>query len=340
VSGTVRIGDIARMLGLSVSRVRQLADQRVIPSWRTTGGHRVFDPAEVAILIEFGGISGGGRQRPGAPEYEGDFPIAGLAEDVVWRDIVSSIGLDVETGGVHIMEYAFEEMLNNAIDHSDGAVARVRFWSSSEALDFVVADDGVGALARLRQELGLPDDLSSIQELSKGKRTTNPAEHSGQGIFFTSKAVDRFSLSANGWRWTVDNVVGDQYVAEAPRAAGTVVACRLDPATTRTMTEVFGEFTRGSSFDVSRPRIALLAYGRRLISRSEAKLLLEGLDAFAEVELDFGGVEAVGQGFVDQVFRVWAAAHPGTRVVPIDMSPAVRFMVERGLPGVTPGRPE
>jgi hypothetical protein len=45
--------------------------------------------------------------------------------------------------------------------------------------------------------------------------------------------------------------------------------------------------------------------------------------------VDFAGVERVGQGFVDEVFRVWPRANPDTSVVPVGMSPDVDFMVER-----------
>jgi hypothetical protein len=47
--------------------------------------------------------------------------------------------------------------------------------------------------------------------------------------------------------------------------------------------------------------------------------------------LDFRGVESVGQGFVDEVFRVFATAHPEVRLVPANISPPVEFMITRGL---------
>lgn len=64
---------------------------------------------------------------------------------------------------------------------------------------------------------------------------------------------------------------------------------------------------------------------------------MQGLAKFREVVLDFEGVESVGQGFADEVFRVFARAHPGTRLVPIRMGKAVEFMVQRALR--TAGRP-
>ena len=45
--------------------------------------------------------------------------------------------------------------------------------------------------------------------------------------------------------------------------------------------------------------------------------------------LDFTGVEGVGQGFADEVFRVWAKQHLETRLNPENMTEPVAFMVER-----------
>jgi hypothetical protein len=78
--------------------------------------------------------------------------------------------------------------------------------------------------------------------------------------------------------------------------------------------------------------VKLFEIGTTFVSRSEAKRLLEGLDAdFDAVDVDFTGVSDVGQGFVDELLRVWPNAHPGKTVNPINMNPAVEFMVRRGL---------
>jgi len=57
--------------------------------------------------------------------------------------------------------------------------------------------------------------------------------------------------------------------------------------------------------------------------------VLNGLDRFRKVVLDFHGVEEVGQGFTDEVFRVWAAAHRTARLSADNMNRAVAFMVRR-----------
>ena len=77
----------------------------------------------------------------------------------------------------------------------------------------------------------------------------------------------------------------------------------------------------------------LFEIGARFVSRSEAKRLLHGLERFREVVLDFARVTEVGQGFADELFRVWAGAHPDTQLRPTNAVPEVRFMIERALRG-------
>ncbi len=67
--------------------------------------------------------------------------------------------------------------------------------------------------------------------------------------------------------------------------------------------------------------------GERLISRSQAKRILTRIDKFASVDIDFHGVDAIGQAFADEVFRVFARQHPQVTLTPINMNEEVRRMV-------------
>lgn len=84
-----------------------------------------------------------------------------------------------------------------------------------------IRDEGRGAFTHLRRELGLPDAIAAVQEVSKGKVTTDPQHHSGEGIFFSSKVVDLFELSSAGLVWVVDNVRGDQALGSSDVIVGT-----------------------------------------------------------------------------------------------------------------------
>lgn len=268
------------------------------------------------------------------PSWERVLPLAGLQEDQVWRDLVLEVlqdGLSPE--GRSTASYAFTEMLNNAIDHSGAVEARVAVWSSRFEVRFEVADLGRGALPHLQEKLDLEDVYDALGELSKGKTTTDPERHTGEGIFFTSKAVDVFTLESAGLRWTVDNVRHDQAVGASEVTVGTRVRWEMDPATTASIGEVFSAYTdEDHQFARTRTAVRLFGFGVRFVSRSEAKRLMRGLERFSEVTLDFTGVEEVGQGFVDEALRVWPRQHEETVVTPVGMSGAVEFMVRRGLP--------
>ena len=82
----------------------------------------------------------------------------------------------------------------------------------------------------------------------------------------------------------------------------------------------------------SRVTVHLADFAGEFLSRSEARRLSAQLDQFAEVILDFAGVESVGQAFVDELFRVFARQSPGTLLIPVHMSDEVELMVRRGLP--------
>lgn len=203
----------------------------------------------------------------------------------------------------------------------------------SATLSFEVDDDGSGVFARIREGLDLGDSFSAIQELSKGKTTTDPARHTGEGIFFTSKVVDAFVLDANGLRWTVDSLRGDQAVGLTDRISGTLVRCELDAQLSRSTSEVFAAYSIDHDFARTRTAVQLFSIGVRFISRSEARRLLAGLERFRDVIVDFRGVQEIGQGFVDEVFRVWPSQHPDVTVRPVNMVGPVEAMVRRGLPG-------
>ena len=230
-----------------------------------------------------------------------------------------------------VARFGFTEMLNNAIEHSDSEVVSVSLITGEDLLTFRISDEGVGAFERVKRAKKLEDYPAAIQEIAKGKLTTDPSKHTGQGIFFTSKAVDIFVLSSNGWKWTVDNVREDEAIAQVRPYKGTQVQFAVDPNTTRSINEVFDEYTDKETFefDTTRTVVRLFEYDVTFVSRSEAKRLTRNLEKFKEVVVDFRGVEGVGQGFADEIFRVWQNEHPTIRLVPVNMNGSIRLLVEQ-----------
>ena len=69
--------------------------------------------------------------------------------------------------------------------------------------------------------------------------------------------------------------------------------------------------------------------GDQFVSRSEAKRISHRLEGFGVVELDFSDVREIGQGFADELFRVWATSHPETSLVVSNASKPISWMIER-----------
>ena len=231
-----------------------------------------------------------------------------------------------------VLQYALTELVNNAIDHSGSPLVSVRVTQTGATVALEVRDEGVGIFDHIREKRGLESQLEALQELSKGKLTTMPSQHTGEGIFFTSKAVNRFEVESGTLRWIVDNRGDDMAVGELDSpGAGTTVRVEVDTDNARDLAQVFAEYTRDFEFVRTRTVVRLFAIGVEFVSRSEAKRLVRGLERFREVVLDFAGVRLVGQGFADEVFRVWATQHPEVTLIPTDMIEPVAFMVERAI---------
>lgn len=343
----VSIGAVADELKVSPARVRALTAAGVLHATRSAGGHRRYDLDTArrdwrAYLQSTPDVPG--RRLQVAAELEAHLPLRseqapavvdltvaldGLHEDQVWQQIEPALGLHPDWKARPIAQYSFTEMLNNAIDHSGGTTARVQAWRTDERIAIEILDDGVGALRRLADGKGLPSPIDALAELTKGKQTTAPDRHTGEGIFFTSKAVAVFRLEANLIVWIVDNERNDFAVGSSELDTGTKVRLEIDVNTDLDLGALFGEFTIDYDFKRTRPVVKLFEIGVTFVSRSEAKRLMTGMEEFEEVELNFAGVQSVGQGFVDEVFRVWPSQHTGTRVLPTHMNPGVTFMVER-----------
>jgi anti-sigma regulatory factor (Ser/Thr protein kinase) len=287
-------------------------------------------------LVRVGEGRGARYRRPGPPPSD-RFAAQltrepGLAEDAVWERARAALPrLGDFSAASAVLAHAFTEMLNNAIDHSGTETidVRVELDVAGDAARFTIVDRGIGVFENVRSKLGLSDALAALQEISKGKTTTQPERHSGEGIFFTSKMARTFELEANGLLWLVDNARDDQTLLERGTAPGTIVRFETSLTAAPALEDVFARYTHDFEFDTSRVVIKLFQHGVRFVSRSEAKRLLAGLERFRHVILDFAGVEAAGQGFADEVFRVWAKAHPETHLRAENMTRAVTFMVER-----------
>lgn len=233
-----------------------------------------------------------------------------------------------------ICEYVVTEMLNNCKDHSRGSKVTLHTCITDDDVLIKIEDNGIGVFNSLQSVVATSDPREIMLELSKGKLTSDSENHTGEGIFFTSRACDVFSITANGYCYTRDNLEADWQFVEADYKAGTLIKLQIGRQTNTALVGIFERYQNLDNLEFATSEVIVeLArlQGERLISRSQAKRIARNLEKFSKVLLDFKGVEAVGQGFVDELFRVFQRQHPGIALDYINANKNVEFMIKRGV---------
>lgn len=233
-----------------------------------------------------------------------------------------------------IFTFAFSEMFNNAIEHSGSKIISIEAVLRDKLLSFAVNDAGVGVFRNIMKKRNLKSEIEAVQDLLKGKTTTMPRTHSGEGIFFTSKTADYFMLDSFGQILAIDNTIND--VSARPTSAikrGTRVIFKINTDSKRHLNDIFKEHTNLNNndygFDKTEIRVKLFISGGVHISRSQARRILSGLEKFKMILLNYRDVPFVGQAFVDEIYRVFQNEHPDIAIQEENMSEGVKFMVER-----------
>ena len=256
----------------------------------------------------------------------------GLAEDKVLSAIKeeSSIFQGISGNVSSIVDYAFTEMLNNAIEHSASDKIDVVLMKTSTDIRFTVADWGVGIFNNIMKKKRLASTMDAIQDLLKGKETTAPAAHSGEGIFFTSKIADQLIIKSFQKKIFFDNAAQDIYIKDIQSTRGTRVEFVLGLKSKKTLTDLFDQYT-DESFQFSKTGVKVKLYHQDVdyVSRSQARRILAGLEKFITIELDFKDVETVGQAFADEIFRVWLSTHKDIKVTVKNTNENIMLMIKR-----------
>ena len=270
------------------------------------------------------------------------YPIVpGLAEDEVWRADIFPLLSSLPSNVITLWQWAFTEMFNNAIDHSAGTRIMVSVKKTALYTEISVEDDGVGIFKKIQKELGLADERQAIFELSKGKLTTDARNHSGQGIFFTSRMVNAFNILSGGVYFSHEIASEEDWMLErSGTSQGTAVLMKVDNHTARTTAKTLAKFSVDGSYGFNKTvvPVGLARYGSdQLVSRSQAKRVLARVDQFAHVLFDFSGIDEIGQAFADQIFRVFANEHPEMKLLPIHANKAIMGMIQAAIKEGRPG---
>jgi hypothetical protein len=126
----------------------------------------------------------------------------------------------------------------------------------------------------------------------------------------------------------------DVFVSQPRFTRGTLVQFSIQGNARQTLEGVF-------DFQFQKTRVLVKLLQPDYVSRSEARRLLVNLEKFREIVLDFRDVQSVGQGFTDEVFRVFANRHAGIAIRPENASPAVMAMIRHVSPETGhSGRPQ
>lgn len=283
--------------------------------------------------VKYDDVKKGRKYSLVSKEYDYLYDISGsLSESNVWlQDIEPHIR--GKENVMRIWEYGFTEMFNNAVDHSEGSQIFVKIFTNSVNTSMYISDNGIGIFRKIKNKFNLLNEREAILELSKGKLTTNTERHSGEGIFFTSRAFDKFAIASHDIVFTHnDEVEHDVLFDNAPgNFDGTVIFMSLRNESERILKDVFDRFSGDDyGFDKTIIPIELARYGDdNLISRSQAKRVLTRIKLFKSVIFDFKNVPQIGQAFADEIFRVFVNANPNIELDYVNANQDVENMIKR-----------
>lgn len=269
-------------------------------------------------------------------EYKHTYKLdKGIAEDQIWSQFVRPKLTSHDLDTIELLSYGLTEMVNKAIDHSEGKQVRIKLTFTAISVVLQVSDNGVGIFNKVIKSLRLADPRQALLELGKGKFTTDPTRHTGEGIFFSSRAFDKFAIRSANILFRRDSDLNDWSFGTRPQHVGTRIRMSLLQPPRRKLVDVFTRHSSGPEeyrFAKTQVPLRLATFGdESLLSRSSAKRVLARIEKFDEVLLDFNAVRSIGPAFADEIFRVFSVAHPHVRLIPINANAEVTSMIRRAL---------
>ncbi|WP_349744547.1 STAS-like domain-containing protein [Roseateles cavernae] len=308
-----------------------------------TGASRRAVQAALRRLVDAHWLTRSGTSRrpvyaPGLlRQVARSYTLHGLQEDLPWqRDFAPNFDLPPQVA--RMIQHGFTELVNNAADHSGGSSVTVSLRQTPSHVQLLVSDDGCGVFDKICAAFDIADAQHAMLELSKGRLTSQPEQHTGRGLFFSSQLADVFDIHANNtafqrraWEST-----GWQRGRPLPRQGSSIyMAIALD--TKRTLDQVLEAWsTAGDGIEFDRTTIALRLLagpGQPLDSRAQARRVAARLPMFKRAEISFDGVADVGHGFADELFRVFARAHKEVELLPTHMTPRIAALVKSAQNG-------
>ncbi len=264
-----------------------------------------------------------------------------LGEDRVYRQFISQ-HIQFKKNVNSIWNYAFTEMMNNAIEHSEAENISVSIFQNYLETRILIRDDGIGIFKNIQRFMmeSKNENISlgeCVSLLFAGKFTTAKQYHTGEGIFFTSHIMDEFIIYSDDNIFTRNNFTSAQMEDSNLHSfmqmeSGTIVMMTLNNNTKKVLSEVFNTFAPvDEGFVKTTIPVAHMFSGGNPVSRSEARRLLESISVFTDINLDFSGVEEIGQGFAHELFVLGKQKYPQINLRTTNTCKTVEDMIKRVL---------
>lgn len=261
-----------------------------------------------------------------------------LEEDIIFEETLSQYIKDFDKNTYRIWQYAFTEMVNNAIDHSNADKMWIYIGQNALSTWVNIYDNGIGIFKKISDYYKYETLDDAIISLFKGKLTTDKQNHSGEGIFFTSRVMNCFgAISSNrmfSQEYTHEELnhldVGkySPKIESYKNKKGTLIVMVLTNETNRSLKEVFDMYSDvDGGFTVTKIPMKKICDSGYPVSRSQARRLYFGFDKFEKVILDFNGVDEIGQGFAHELFNVFQNKHPKIELECINTNDEINKMI-------------
>ncbi len=268
-----------------------------------------------------------------------------LEEDKIYFNDIYPLISDLPENVEKIWYYVFTEIMNNAIEHSSADTICCLFNRNNINVSIYITDDGIGIFNKIKQYISETEGKNvtiddTIIGLFTGKFTTDASSHSGEGIFFSSRAMDKFNIISSGRMFIHDsydmNIANDLSASDDTASKylsgkkGTMVNLLLANDTKRELREVFDMFsTVDKGFYKTQIPVKNTIPNAFPVSRSQARRIIIGFDKFEVVELDFTDVEDIGQAFADEIFRVFQNKNPNIKIEVVNANSVINDMIQR-----------
>ncbi|MBR1396247.1 MAG: DUF4325 domain-containing protein [Selenomonadaceae bacterium] len=260
-----------------------------------------------------------------------------LDETTIYNNYIAPKLKQLDSRCVSKMSYACQEMINNVIEHSEGSLLGIIVAEDYVSFRVLIIDNGIGIFEKIKSHFNLEYLSDAILELDKGKCTTASQNHSGEGIFFSSKMFDLFFIQANGIEYISKNDLALNFLLENTKGSinkGTWVSMEMSKDNVVPIETIFNQYSDADlGFNKTIVPVVHLIDKKNetdmsLMSRSQARRLLHRFDSFSKVILDFESVEFIGQGFADEIFRVYSNLHPSIDILYVNANEKVEQMIK------------